>query len=424
MSSAQTNFPRAGFLGDLSSLRGLTLAPSRLALARILVVFSFVWPFFNYNLVDPGNMTEVNFLPVFLAALLAPEILLRDKWSVLLALPVFAVALFWANPTAPMRLVIGIVPLIFVLNLTRHLREQGQELIPANVADRCLQVFIAFCLLQTVQFNLFRVIPEWLTATFTALVPRYNAVPYDDAGVRGVQGWASEPAGAALFCIALALVDIHQRPDRRWRVLALFALLVLLNKSIYSLVFLILLSLCLLFTLRRRVVSLLAIVPFSVAALLYAAHSKRLSELQVNFISGGFSFESNKELMRFAQMLLPLEHFPRIYQPLTLYGAAVMEPMGLLPLLAGYGSVMGLVWLGYFLWRNVPRGRYRQRSLMLTAGFVLLVMAPPDLIPAVVAFAVFLVPRGQPRSEAILCLSSVHPAQGVSNETLRPHIGL
>ncbi len=393
MSAAQAGFSRADFL-DFSSLRGLTLAPARIAMARALVVFCFVWPFFNYNLVDPGNTTEVNFVPVFLAALLVPEISLREKSSVLLAIPAFAVALLWANPTAPLRLAIGIVPLHFLLNLSRSLREQRQGLIPRNLAYRCLQVFVGFCLLQTIDFNFFPVIPQWLTALLMALLPRYSSVPYDDAGIRGVQGWASEPAGAALFCIALALVEIRQRPDRRWRVLAWFAVLVALNKSVYSLVFLVLLGLSLLLTLRRKSIALLALAPFGAAALIYAEHSKRLSELETNIVTGGLSIESNKELMRFAEMLFPLAHFPRVYEPATLYGGAVMEPMGLLPLLAGYGSVAGLIWLSYFLWRNVPREGGSQRLLLLTAGIVLFFMAPPDLIPAVVAFAIFLVPRG------------------------------
>jgi hypothetical protein len=394
MSASQVSLPRAG-LFDFSSLRGLTLAPARLAMARTLVVFCFVWPFFNYSLVDPGNLTEVNFLPVFLAALLVPEVSLREKWSVVLVLPVFQVALLWANPTAPLRLAIGIIPLQFLLNLTRRLRDRGEELIPANLAYRCLQVFVGFCILQTVEFNWFHVIPQGLTDLLMALLPRYSAVPYDDSGVRGVQGWASEPAGAALFTMALALVDIRQRPDRRWRVLAWFAVMVVLNKSVYSLVFLSLLGLCLLSTLRRKAVALLALACFGAAALLFAQHSKRLIELQTNMITGGLSIESNKELMRFAQMFYPLARFPRIYQPPTLYGAAVMEPMGLLPLLAGYGSIVGVGWLGCLLARNLPREGLSQRMLLMTAGIVLLFMAPPDLIPVVVAFTIFLVPRGR-----------------------------
>jgi len=83
-----------------------------------------------------------------------------------------------------------------------------------------------------------------------------------------------------------------------------------------------------------------------------------------------------------------------------------MEPMGLLPLLAGYGSIAGLVWLGCLLGRNLPREGLSQRLLLMTAGIVLLFMAPPDLIPAVVAFSIFLVPRSRPETafgEAIAC---------------------
>ena len=145
MSPGETTFPSSALVCEAPRLSAFTFVETRVALARVLVVFSFVWPFFNYSLFDPGNTTEINFLPVFLAALLLPESSLRERWSILLALPVFAVALAWANPAAPLRLAIGMVPLHIVLNLTRYLREGGKELIPPNLAYRCLQTFIAFC---------------------------------------------------------------------------------------------------------------------------------------------------------------------------------------------------------------------------------------------------------------------------------------
>jgi len=401
MSTAPIRFSFAEGAGALNSLRALTFAPTRLALARILVVFSFIWPFFNYQLVDPSSLTEINFLPVILAAFIVPEVTLREKWSLLLTLPVFAVALIWANPSAWLRLAVCIIPLHFVLNLTRHLKEHGRELIPSDLAYRTLIVFVVFCMMQTVQFNLFPVIPEWLTAALMQVVPRYSAIPYDDTGIRGVQGWASEPSSAALVCIAFSLVAIRQRPQRRWRVLALFALFVLLNKSIYALVLLILLTLGCLFASRKKLLPFLALIPMSLAVSVYVAQSGRLVELRDNFVVSGVNSEFNKELMRFAQMFYPLEGFPRIYNPPNLYGSLVMEPMGLLPLLAGYGSVLGVVWLAYIVWRNFPPRRVTLRPLALVAGFVLLMMTTPDLIPCVVALAVFLVPRtGQDASGA------------------------
>lgn len=393
MSTAQTHFSFADGAGALPSLRAFTFAPTRLALARMLVVFSFIWPFFNYQLVDPSSLTEINFLPAILAAVLVPEITLREKWSLVLTLPVIAVALIWANPTAWLRLAVGIIPLHFVLNLTRHLKEHGRELIPSDLAYRALIVFVVFCMMQTVQFNLFPVIPEWLTAALMQVVPRYSAIPYDDTGIRGVQGWASEPSSAALVCVAFSLVAIRQRPQRRWRVLALFALFVLLNKSIYALVLLILLALGCLFASRKRLLPLLALIPMSLAVSVYIARSGRLAQLHNNLLVSGVNSEFNKELMRFAQMFYPLQGFPRIYSPPNLYGSLVMEPMGLLPLLTGYGSVPGLVWLIYILWRNFPPRRVLLRPLALVSGLVLLMMTTPDLIPSVVALTVFLVPR-------------------------------
>jgi hypothetical protein len=393
MSTLNPHLPQAGFADEFRALNLPSFSAARLAVARSLVAFCFVWPFFNFAFVVPDNAMEIDFLPVFLAAALLPKIAMRQKLSILLAMPVFAVALFWANPAAPLRLAIGIIPLHFVLNLTRHLRERGQDLVPANLAYRCLQVFIAFCVIQTVQINVFAVIPEWLTDALTAIIPRYMAVAYDDLGIRGVQGWASEPSSAGLMCLAFALVAIAERPDRRWRVLAFFALLVSLNKSIYCLILMVLLGFACAFTVRRKIYSFLTMAVLAVGGTIYAAHSGRFAELSANIAIDGLNRESNHELMRFLQILNPLEQFPHVYQPMLLNGTLAMEPMGLLPLVVGYGSVAGLLWLGYMLWHNFPRGLGRQLPLTLVAVFVLLIMAPPDLIPSVVAVAVLLNPK-------------------------------
>ena len=70
-----------------------------------------------------------------------------------------------------------------------------------------------------------------------------------------------------------------------------------------------------------------------------------------------------------------------------------MEPVGLLPLVVGYGGLIGLAWLVYFLVQKMRSCENSVRPLALTAGFVLLMMTPPDLIPSVVALAVCLAPR-------------------------------
>jgi len=62
----------------LDATRELTFPAARLALARLLVAFCFVWPYFNYTLIDPDSKVEVNFLPVFLAAILLPEVTFRE----------------------------------------------------------------------------------------------------------------------------------------------------------------------------------------------------------------------------------------------------------------------------------------------------------------------------------------------------------
>jgi hypothetical protein len=393
MSNAIThNLPEYWRDGDIG-LFNLTFPSIRLGLARWLVLVSFVWPFFNFNILFSDVYVECNFILVLLAAALLPEVALRDKWSILLALPVLAVALIWGNQTAPLRLAIGIVPLLFVLNLARRMRELGQDLVPPNLAYRSLIAFVVFCIVQTVHFRVIPLIPGWLTQSLVAIVPRYMEVPYDDTGVRGVQGWASEPSSAAMACIAFALVTIRQRPERRWSVLALFALLASVNKSIYSLVLLILLGLYCMFTLRRKLYSLLALLPFALAVVFYALHSNRVAELHSNLLTDGVSSESNRELLRFTQILSPLGQFPYVYKPVILFGGLVMEPVGLLPLLVGYGSVMGLLWVACMVLRNLPHNHDSQRPLALFACFILLIMTPPDLIPSIVSLAVFLVPR-------------------------------
>jgi hypothetical protein len=276
------------------------------------------------------------------------------------------------------------------------MREQGRDLIPSGLAYRALQILVAFSIMQTVQFKLFPVIPEWLTASLMAIVPRYNAIPYDDFGIRGVQGWASEPAGAAMMCFAFSIVAIIERPDRLRRVFFIFILFLLVNKSVYALVMATLLGLCCLAPMKRKFYSLLAIVPMSVLAFLYVALSSRFSSLRDSLLINGMNGSFNSDLMRFVQILSPIQQFPFIYKPpIVRYDNAfvVMEPIGLFPLVVGYGSVLGVAWLAYILWRNFPRRPSPSRPLAMVAGFVLLFIAPPDLIPSVVALAVCLVPR-------------------------------
>jgi hypothetical protein len=376
----------------------LTCPSARLWVARLLVCFCFVWPFFNYMLLDPENTaTEVNFLPVFLAALLVPEVTLREKRSILLALPVFAVALIWANPSAPLRLAFCIIPLHFLLNLTRRLRERGKSLLPPGLAYRTLQIFIGFSMVQAIDFWIVPIIPGWLTTALMTVVPRYSGVPYDDSGMRGVQGWASEPSGAAMACVAFALVAIYERPDRRWRVLVLFALFTILNRSLYALLFLALLSLACLAMLKRMRHALPAAVPLGLFVLVFAARSSRLADLRESLLVYGLSRESNHELLRLGQIFYPFQQFPLIYKPPTLFGTVLMEPVGVLPLVLGYGSVFGLAWLAYILMRNFPPRRLPLRPLAAIAGLALLLIVPPDLTPAMVAFATFMVPADRRR---------------------------
>jgi hypothetical protein len=376
----------------LAASRALTFPAARLTLARLLVAFCFVWPYFNYTLVNPDSLVEVNFLPVFLAAILLPEVTFREKWPILLALPALCTAFLWGSPTAPLRLAIGIVPLIFVLNLTQHLRERNRDLLPPNLAYRTLQVFVCFCIAQTVDTQLFPVLPGWLTAALINFVPRYSGVAYDEFGIHGVQGWASEPSGAAVMAAAFALVAILQRPSRRWRVLALFLTLAAVNKSVYALILLVLLSIGCVATTARRRYALIASAPVGAALLFVIVRSARLVELQSDLLVNGMSSSTNNEMARFTQILAPLSQFPWVYTPPMLFGGIVLEPMGLLPLAVGYGSVFGIVWLLYILRHFFPLSGVPLQPLALVAAAILLLLTAPDFIPAVAAFAFYTVP--------------------------------
>jgi hypothetical protein len=372
----------------------LTLPALRLTIGRALVLVSFIWPFFNFDLIVPGNTMEVNFLFVFLAALILPEIFLEEWWSILFAVPAFLVALIAASPTSCLRLIAAIVPLHFIFNLTRALRARGLELVPANVAYHALKVFVLFCAAQTIQMNFFHIIPAGLSDVLVSIVPRYWTVPYDHLGVHGVQGWASEPSSAGLTTIAFALVAIHQKPELRWKVMAWFCGLLMLNKSIYATLLAVLLLVACLQSLRHKVLATLALIPAGALVATYMVYSGRVAILRENLLIDGLNSDSNHELARFVQILSPLQQLPHIYKPVILFGSWVMEPMGLLPLVVGYGSIFGFLWLLYIIKKNFPIRQVRMRPFWLIALFVLLFIASADLVCSIVALAVFLVPRG------------------------------
>lgn len=389
----------------------MTLPATRLAAGRALVILCFFWPFFNFDLFLPGNTLEINFLPVFFAALLLPELLLLDLASLFFALPAYLVALLFATPSSCARLLIAIVPLHFILNLTRRLRASGEELIPPGWAFRGLKVFVLFSAAQMVHMHLLRIIPAALQNFMVAVVPRYFTVPYDEFGTHGVQGWASEPSSAGLTTIAFALVAIQQRPDRKWRVMAWFAALVLLNKSIYAIVLGILLLVACMVSLRRKWLAFAGMIPAAMIVGFYISISGRVATLSEHLQIDGLNSESNHELARFVQILSPFAQFPHIYKPVILFGSWVMEPMGLLPLCVGYGSIFGILWLLYILRKNFPISQIKDRAYWLVALFVLLIMASPDLICSIVAFAAFMVvKRPQNADEQVIPHLQAHVA--------------
>src|SRR6266849_3694833 len=141
----------------------MRLKSLRLNSAKFLVVLNFVWPFINTSYVFPHSTVEINFLPVFLAMGLAPELLFEDLTSLLLTVAAVAFAAVWGPTDSALRLIIGVLPCLFLLSLHGHFRSRGKELIPRNLAYSALLVFVGFCILQHVNFNVFPIIPDWLT---------------------------------------------------------------------------------------------------------------------------------------------------------------------------------------------------------------------------------------------------------------------
>lgn len=357
----------------------------RFDLARLLVVVTFVWPFVNFSYFFPDATVEINFLLVFAAIGLAPGLLFEDFRSSLLAIAVITVAAIWGPSSSALRLLIGVVPSLFLVSLYRYFLSRGKELIPRGIAYKALLLFVGFSVLQYINFNVFPVIPEWLTNCLTILVPRYMDVPYDEFGIRGVQGWASEPSGAALTCFSFCVVAVQQQPEKRWRILLLFAVLAVVNRSVYSMLFLILLVLACLWHVKSRLRALSAVIAFVLVFSYFAVRTNRVAELHEHLDTYGLNDESNRELARFTQILYPMASFPRMYDPVTVFENE-MQPLGLLPLLVGYGSVFGLFLYYRIIFRSFRLSQAESKPLGLAAIVVLSFMSPPDFVPAIVAF--------------------------------------
>jgi hypothetical protein len=367
------------------------LTKLRIHTARVLVIFSFVWPFLNANYFFPQAEFEVNFLPVLLAAVLAPEIFAADGIALVFLTGAMAVAAFWGSTDAVMRLVVGAVPCIFLLNFQEHCVQSKEELIPHLLAYRVLQLFVGFSVLQWLDFYVHSAIPGWVTDTLTVLVPRYLGHPYDDLGLRGVQGWASEPSGAAVVCFSFAVVAIQQDPKKRLRTLLLLAILLLVNKSVYGMALLVMLGLIYLGFSRHKRYSILGLVMLAAGMVFYASTSVRLTEVGEKVLLYGADPSLNIDLARVNQIVFPLVAFPKLYIPFTVFGVE-MQPLGLLPLLVGYGSVFGLALYLRLAFFKLPFRNARSLPLALVTLVLLSLVVPSDLTPAVIAFGYAIAP--------------------------------
>jgi hypothetical protein len=358
----------------------------RLQLAKFLVVVNFVWPFINTSYLFPQSTVEINFLPVFFAIGLAPELLFEDLTSLLLVIAAVALAAVWGLPDSALRLIIGAFPCLFLRSLYRHFRSSGKELIPRSLAYFALLAFVGFCILQQINLNVFPIIPDWLTKGLAIIVPRYMDAPYDEFGMRGVQGWASEPSSAAMTCFAFSVVAIRQEPRKSWVILFVFAVLTALNKSVYGMLFLLFLAVVSVWGVRKKLYAILAFIPITAIFSYFVLQSSRVGELRENLLIFGTSQDSNHELLRFAQILYPMIAFPRMYHPVSIFGMDI-QPLGLLPLLVGYSSVIGCV----LYYRLAFRGSHvidaESTPLALAALFVLTFMSSANFPPVIIAFA-------------------------------------
>jgi len=377
----------------------MSLNKLRLGLMRALVALSFVWPFINANYFFPQAEFEVNFLPVFVAAAIAPEILAADGVALALLTGTLAFAATYGSMDAVLRIAIGAFPCIFLLNLQQYCVRSNKELIPRSLAYRTLQLFVSFSVLQWIDFYVHSVIPGWITDLLTVLVPRYSGHPYDELGLRGVQGWASEPSGAAVISLCFAVVAVRQDPRRRLWVLLWLCILVVVNKSIYGMVLVAVFGFICLARRKYKWHSIIGLGLLTAGFLIYALKSARLEEVVATMVLYGADPAINIDLARVNQMLLPLAAFPGIYKPFTIFGVD-MQPMGLLPLLVGYGSVFGLSLYARLVFFKLPLRNLQSSTLALLMLLMISFVVPPDLIPAIVAFTYALTPTtGLPRKD-------------------------
>ena len=364
---------------------GASLTEVRFRVAQFLVLVCFVVPFFNFNHFFAQSEVEVNFLPVFLAVLVLPEVFLADGLSVFLLAATLGMSVLLAPTESVLRLIIGAVPCLFLLNLNRHCLSRGRELIPRSLAYRTLQVFVSFSALQWFSLNVLPVIPGWFTEVLATIVPRYSGEAYDEFGVRGVQGWASEPAGAAMVCFSFAIVAAQQEPKKRLRILVLLVVLLAVNKSVYAVGLLAILGVVYLFSLKHKWYSVAALVLLSVGLAWYVSSSNRIEDFAKSAAIYGVEPDINYQLFRVNQIIAPLAAFPRIYHPVYIFDHYI-EPMGLLPLLVGYGGVLGLALYVRLAFFEISLRHARSPTIALASLFVLSFLVPPDLIPPIIAF--------------------------------------
>jgi hypothetical protein len=207
-----------------------------------------------------------------------------------------------------------------------------------------------------------------------------------------------------MTCFAFSVVAIQQEPKKRWLLLFAFAVLAALNKSVYGILFFIFLGVASVWSMRRRLHALLVVIPIGLAFSYFVLQSARVTELRENLLIFGLRQDSNRELLRFAQIVYPIAVFPRIYSPVSVFGLE-MQPLGLLPLLVGYSSIIGCVLYYRLAFRHSHLIDAKSTPLALAAVFALTFISSADFIPVIVAFAYATAPK------QVATPASEHPFQ-------------
>jgi hypothetical protein len=352
-------------------------------IARFLITLNFCFPFINGEALT-GIPFELNIIPLLLAAILVPAICAYGgRELALLALAVAACFLF-ADLDRASRLAFNMLPFILCMSYIRFCARRHIDVLYGPIVYAAYLLFTALCIYQALHNAGFLAMPGNLVAFLDFALPRYMQTSYDDLGLRGVQGWASEPSGAALLSLGFYLYLRGTYPDHGRLLAVLYLANIFLNKSVYAFATLILLIAVHLIT-SKSFQQKLAGGMVAIASLVTAAfYFPRIHDVYQNIAAQGMSLASNPELSRLVQVLYPLNAFPMYYEPVMYFGTT-LHPIGLFASALGYGSVFGmllLVSIGLTLRQAFTQVMpYEWMRLNGPPAFFILFLAPANFVP-------------------------------------------